>query len=102
MTRLRKCSGLLQVAPVICPSRAQTIPQCVQIRCLTYKHDESLGNQLRQWQSEIIARQDEPRMTCTSIKLSRCIAHSEWYAFEVRDSQGCGRRCLVHLTVLGY
>lgn len=78
------------------------IPQCVQIRCLPYKHDESLANQLWQWQSEIITHLDDLRMTYTNTKLVWGIAYSKWYAFEVRQTDRCGRLCLFHLTVLHY
>lgn len=41
-------------------------------------------------------------MTCTSVKLVWGIAHSKWYAFEVGETERCGRLCLVRLTVLHY
>lgn len=58
--------------------------------------------QFWQWQSEIIAHRDDLRMTCRSIKLTWGIAHSKWYAFEVGETEGRGRLCLVHVTVLRY
>lgn len=41
-------------------------------------------------------------MTCTSTELVWGIAHSKWYVFEVRLTEGCGRLCLVHLTGLHF
>lgn len=53
-------TSVIHYSPVSCLSRAQkTIPQCEKIRCLPYKHDESLTNLLWQWQSEIMAHLDD-------------------------------------------
>lgn len=41
-------------------------------------------------------------MTRASVKLVRGIAQLKRYAFEVRETEGCGRLRLVHLTEIHY
>lgn len=64
---------------------------CVHIRChMPHKYDESIINQLWQWQSEIIAHWNESKITLASVKLVWGTAHSRRYAFEVGATEGRG------------